>query len=74
MEKPDMSYQHIITPSIMTTITVIEDSFQLIISWTVYCGHISEIEVYFMTVISYMQNVSNRTKIGNIDDRSVAAC
>ena len=69
-----MSYQHMIITAIMTTITVIEDSFQLVISWTVYCGHISEIEVYFMTVISYMQNVSNRTKIGNIDDRSVAAC
>ena len=69
-----MSYQHIIIPSIMTTITIIEDSFQLIISWTVYCGYISEFEVYFMTVIGYMQNVSNRTKIGTSDDRSLATC
>ena len=47
----------------MVSLAVKEDGLRLIISLAIHHGHFSEVEVYFMAVISYKQNMSNHTKI-----------
>ena len=73
IEKPQICYVPDIIQLIMVSLAVKEDGLRLIISLAIYHGHFSEVEVYFMAIISYKQNMSNHTKMYKINACSVAS-